>query len=59
MDHAPDTCRTIDVALVGLYEKIDRVPEDSIESRLKLERMIEVLEAEITDRAARMLARYS
>jgi hypothetical protein len=42
-------------ALADLYNKIDRATELSVCTRLDLERMIEGLEAEITDRAARAL----
>jgi hypothetical protein len=54
-----DTLRTIDEALVDLYNKLDRIPEASRGTRFDLERMIDMLEAEINDRGARVLASYS
>jgi hypothetical protein len=55
MSKDPDTCRTLDRALSDLYDKLDRTPGDSTDARLKLDRMISALEAEITDRAERVL----
>jgi hypothetical protein len=49
----------MDQALADLYNKFDRIPEASIDARFDLERMINALEAEIHDRGARVLARYS
>jgi len=54
-----DTLRTMDEALVDLYNKLDRIPEASRSTRFDLERMIDTLEAEINDRGARVLAWYS
>lgn len=59
MSKDADTCRTIDQALSDLYDKLDRTPENSSGTRVDLERMIDGLEAEIGDRAALALARYS
>jgi hypothetical protein len=56
MSKDPDTCRTLDRALSDLYDKLDRMPGESTDARLKLDRMISVLETEITDRAERVLA---
>jgi hypothetical protein len=54
-----DPRRTLDAALADLYEKFDSIPESSIETRARLERMITVLEGEIMDRVTRLLAPYS
>ena len=59
MHRSRDTLRTMDQALADLYNKFDRIPEASIETRFDLERMINTLEAEIDDRGTRVLARYS
>jgi hypothetical protein len=56
MDNKTDTFRTMAEALADLYNKVDRATERSVCTRLDLERMIQGLEAEITDRAARVLA---
>jgi hypothetical protein len=55
----PNICRTLDVVLSDLYDKYDRTPENSIGTRIDLDRMIKGLEAEIGERGARLLARYS
>ena len=59
MSMDPETCRTMDAALSDLYDKLDRTPVESADSRLNLDRMIEGLEAEIVERGERALAWYS
>ena len=53
MSKDPDTCRTLDRALADLYDKLDRTPGESTDTRRKLDRMISALEDEKTDRLER------
>jgi hypothetical protein len=59
MSDRHDYCRTMTEALADLYDKRDRASQISVFTRLDLERMIEGLEAEIHDRAERVLQLYS
>jgi hypothetical protein len=53
-----DTRRTLDVALADLYDKFDRTPEKSGDTRRALDRMTRDLEAEIVERCSLALPRY-